>query len=95
MKKRTRICRSANDWQALLSRYHQSSLTHEQFCKQHQLAPSTFAKWKSQLSLEPFSDADNFIDITPMSPPTAPSSDFRLELTLSFVPRFQFSLKVA
>jgi hypothetical protein len=95
MKKRTRICRSANDWQALLETYHQSGLTQEQFCKQHQLAPSTFAKWKCRLSTEPFSGADDFIDITPMTPPIAPVSDFRLELTLSFVPRFHFSLTVA
>jgi hypothetical protein len=95
MKKRTRICRSANDWQNLLETYHQSDLTQEQFCKQHRLAPSTFAKWKNRLSTEPFSGADDFIDITPTTPLAASVSGFRLELTLSFVPRFHFSLTVA
>lgn len=95
MKKRTRFCRSENDWRALLAAYHQSSLTQEQFCKQQKLASSTFAKWKSRLSTESFSDAGNFIDITSMSTPTAAVSDSRLELTISFEPRFHFSLRVA
>lgn len=43
--------RSQQDWQNIMDDFSQSTLNQSDYCQQHQLAPSTFSKWRKQLGL--------------------------------------------
>ncbi len=95
MKKQRNIHRSAEEWQSILQAFQNSGLTQEEFCKAHYLAPSTFAKWKAQLSGQTTNDA-SFVEVLPPRQSLPPeASKIRFELSLSFPRGFQFHVKMA
>ena len=60
-KRKTRINRSLEQWQALVNQYETSGLTQQAFCKQHGIATSGLNKWRKRFSSS--SEAE-FVDIT-------------------------------
>jgi transposase-like protein len=92
MKKKRNIHRSAEEWQSILQTFHSSGLTQEEFCKTHHLAPSTFAKWKAQIS----SEVSSFVEVfPPQQNLPSEANKTRFELTLSFARSFQLHMKMA
>jgi putative transposase len=60
-KRKSRIKRSTEQWQALVDQYEASGLTQKAFCKQHGIAVSGLNKWRKRLSNSVQAD---FVDIT-------------------------------
>ena len=92
MKKQRNIHRSEHDWRTILQTFSQSGLTQDEFCRHHQLAPSTFAKWKKELGLSLAASTSDFVEVLPASQPATKNT--RLELSVSFGHHFQLQLKV-
>jgi transposase-like protein len=100
MTKKRNIHRSTEEWQSILQAYHHSGLTQDAFCKTHHLAPSTFAKWKGQLTESASSSAgtSSFVEVLPPRYGTEAQpekSKTRFELSLSFPRGFQLHMKMA
>lgn len=82
-----RIRRSAKQWQELIEEQARSGLSQAAFCKQEQLALSTFANWKRRLSGkarvaacdEPESAASPWIDLGAVTG-SEPGWDIELDL---------------
>lgn len=49
---RPSVRRSREQWQHLINDQHASKLTQAEYCKQHNLAVSSFTNWKRRLSQE-------------------------------------------
>lgn len=95
MQQQRNIRRTGQDWQSIFNTFSDSGLTQEQFCRQYQLAPSTFAKWKKQLGMTSSSVSQDFVEVQPVPATAAPDVDGpRLELTISVTRRFQLHLKI-
>lgn len=74
--------RTREQWQQSIKDFEQSHLSTADFCKQHQLAYSSFAKWRSILNQEN-QKAPAFVDITPTLPvPTSSETDWTVELAI-------------
>lgn len=92
------IHRGTKEWQLILQDFEHSDLTQEQFCLQHNLAASTFCKWKKQLRSPSTSSPSDFIEIQPKQiMPSKPKADAkaRFELVIQLSTRFQLNLKIA
>jgi transposase-like protein len=60
--RKPRIMRSKATWQHIINQYNSSSLTQADFCREHDIAPMSFYKWRQRLSKE--NQNDHFIDIS-------------------------------
>ena len=61
-KRRPRINRTREQWRTLIEKYRVTDLTHQAFCQQHQVTPSSLYKWRKIFSES--SDLSPFVDIT-------------------------------
>lgn len=96
MKKQRNIHRSEHDWRTILQTFSQSGLTQDEFCRHHQLAPSTFAKWKKELGLTLTASTSDFVEVNQVLPARqSATTNTRLELSVAFGHHFQLQLKVA
>lgn len=79
--KPAKIRRTRSQWQTIIETFEQSGLSVQAFCQQHDLAYSSFAKWRSLLKQQPAADAVSFIELP--DPSIAMShSPWRIELDL-------------
>jgi len=60
--RKPRIVRSKAKWQQIINQYDSSSQTQADFCREQDIAPMSFYKWRKRLSKEP--QSDHFIDIS-------------------------------
>jgi len=60
--RKPRIVRSKATWQQIMDQYDSSSQTQAEFCREHDIAPMSFYKWRQRLSKE--TQSDHFIDIS-------------------------------
>ena len=71
--------RSAEDWKDVYSKYLSSGLSLSKFCKEENIAPSSFSKWRDKFSGKTSAKTSKFKKLTP----EASSSNFKkLELEL-------------
>lgn len=79
----TKIRRTRAQWQTILADFEQSELSAQDFCQQHDLAYSSFAKWRSLLKQERKKQAEpvSFIPMPPLSL-GQPGSHWTIELDL-------------
>lgn len=60
--RKPRIVRSKATWQHIMDQYESSSQTQAEFCREQDIAPMSFYKWRKRLSKE--TQSDHFIDIS-------------------------------
>ncbi|MEK7640392.1 MAG: IS66 family insertion sequence element accessory protein TnpB [Patescibacteria group bacterium] len=83
-KQPVKIRRTAEQWQSILEAYEHSGLTVQDFCAQHKVAYSSFAKWRHKVSTHrptPMPQALSFIELPPMESGLA-HTPWRIELEL-------------
>jgi hypothetical protein len=51
--RRPRIMRSKAQWQSLITEYENSPLSQQAFCNKHQIAVSSFHKWRKRFDPQP------------------------------------------
>ncbi len=73
-----RVRRSEGEWREIISRYEQSGLSGRDFCRNEQIRPSSFWRWRQKLAAAV--GANQFIPVTTASP--EPSSSWTLLITL-------------
>ena len=76
-----KVRRSAGEWREVFSRWKKSSLSPEDFCKKHEIRPSSFRRWQQRIGNANSLDAA-FIPVTPEPPSSVPTSGWLLEVTL-------------
>ena len=74
-----RVRRTQQQWSEILERFEASGLSSREFCRREQLVVSSLQRWRSRLSRVP---APQFLQLAPASNPTAPSTNWALELEL-------------
>lgn len=62
-RRRARIMRTPEQWQALLEEFNNSGLTRAAFCKKHRIATSSLYRWQ-QFFVEQSGGVADFIDVT-------------------------------
>lgn len=60
--RKPRIVRSKATWQKIINQYESSSQTQAEFCREQDIAPMSFYKWRQRLSKE--NQSNHFIDIS-------------------------------
>jgi len=60
--RKPRIVRSKATWQQIIKQYDSNSQTQADFCRERDIAPMSFYKWRQRLSKE--TRSDHFIDIS-------------------------------
>lgn len=83
--------RSREDWIKIIQAWQNSSLTQREFCSQHEVALSSFYKWRQKLSagsentIPP--QADGFVNVFSGSPEplASPATDWQIELDLGAI----------
>lgn len=81
MATRTRLRRSARDWQQLIAEYESSGQVQSVFCAERGLALSTFSYWRRKLGTRDFEAEPAFVELScerPESP--VPAWDVELDL---------------
>ena len=83
----TKIRRTAEQWQTIMSAFSNSALTQEAFCAQESLAMSTFSKWRRKLtsaSADALGDDSHpmFVDLTRLTAHDRHHSTWDIELCL-------------
>ncbi len=85
--RRTRVRRSAAQWQDIIHQYEQSGQTQEVFCGGQALALSTFSRWRQRLAGSPDSLPGNeahFVELSPhedlLAAPSSAPWDVELQL---------------
>ena len=78
--------RSAEDWQALISRQEGSGLSRVAFCRREGVTTQTFDKWKRRLLAR--RPAAEFVDVTP-KPISSAGWDVEVALPNGVVLRFR------
>jgi hypothetical protein len=98
MTSRRNIHRGEQEWQSIMQDFERSALSQEQYCLHHNLAVSTFCKWKKQLnSAASTACSSDFIEIQPEQLIACkPKTDLkaRFELAINLSTRFQLNLKI-
>jgi transposase-like protein len=79
----TKVRRTRSQWQAIIAEFEQSTLGVQEFCQQHDLAYSSFAKWRSLLRQESKNSTSSvsFIEMPSLSPAQS-RSNWTIELDL-------------
>lgn len=73
--------RSANQWHAIIQRFETSGLSQSEFCRQENLSPTTFNRWRHRALTS--DHQPGFVELLPeLSPLPDGDRDWTLELDL-------------
>lgn len=79
---------TTNQKRAVLERWSASSLSQTEFCRQENISPSAFHRWRNQLSNQQLNESvDDWIELNPpqideFEAPTQPTPEWNVELVL-------------
>lgn len=86
--RKTRVRRTAAQWQGLMDRFEASGLTQVEFCRQNEVAFGTFSAWRRKLAdreAQPLASPTGenlFVEFAAQPPRQLESSDWDVELAL-------------
>ena len=80
-----KIRRSASEWQELISKFESSKMSQSEFIKEHNIAQSTFNKWKKRLQRS----KSSFVEVKSTA---GKEPEHRMELELPGVSDLEASL---
>ena len=82
-----KIRRSRAQWQSIMKKYDASALSQQDFCREQDLAISSFSKWRAQLAAgcktAPDNDSGNlFVEVAAIDDGEQPTLPWDVELVL-------------
>lgn len=84
MQKTKRACRTKQQWQEIIDRFSESELSAPKFCTEQNISYASFMKWKqSLLGTGKRTAKKKLPEFVELTPPTAPSSQWAIELDLA------------